>query len=82
MNPEEIKRKTTQVFRDVLDNQSIELTSNTTAADIEGWDSLSHITLISAVENEFKIKFTLADIKQLKNVGQLLELVLRKNPAG
>lgn len=78
MNLDEIKNKLTQVFRDVLDDNSIELVRETTAADIEDWDSLSHITIIVAIEREFQIKLNLADIKPLRNVGEMLDLIQRK----
>jgi acyl carrier protein len=78
MNLDEIKKKLTQVFRDVFDDNSIELVRETTAADIEDWDSLSHITIIVAIEREFQIKLNLADIKPLRNVGEMLDLIQRK----
>jgi acyl carrier protein len=68
----------TEVFRDTLDNEEIILTPETTADDIEEWDSLSHIQLIVALEKKFKIKFTTAEITSYKNVGQLAESIARK----
>jgi acyl carrier protein len=67
-----------RTFRAVLDNDTLELVPNMTAADVEGWDSLSHIDLIVALEREFKIKFTTAEISKLKNVGELEALVAGK----
>ena len=68
----------TELFRDILDNDSIMLTPETTADDIEEWDSLSHIQLIVALEKKFKIKFTTAEITSYKNVGQMVESIVRK----
>jgi acyl carrier protein len=68
----------TGVFRDTLDNDDIVLTPETTADDIEEWDSLSHIQLIVALEKKFKIKFTTAEITSYKNVGQLAESIVKK----
>ena len=70
-----------RTFRAVLDNDTLELLPNMTAADVEGWDSLSHIDLIDlivALEREFKIKFTTAEISKLKNVGELEALIAGK----
>ena len=57
------------VFRRVFDNETITITDETTADDIEEWDSLAHINLIMEIEAEFDIKFTVDDIMDLKNVG-------------
>ena len=65
-------------FRDILDNDDIVLNPETTADDIEEWDSLSHIQLIVALEKKFKIKFTTAEITSYKNVGQMAESIVRK----
>ena len=78
MEKSEILTKVTEIFRDVLDNEDIALTDTTTANDIEEWDSLSHIQLIVAIEKEFKIKFTSAEILSWKNVGELVENINKK----
>jgi acyl carrier protein len=78
MTKDEIKSKITQIFRDVLDDTTIELHRETTADDIEGWDSLAHISIIVAAEKEFKIKFDLYELKRLHTVGELLDLVEMK----
>lgn len=78
MTTEEIKSRVTEIFKDVLDNDTIVLFRETTADDVEGWDSLSHITIIVAIEKEFKIKFNLMELKPLKNVGELLDIVQLK----
>ncbi len=66
------------VFRDIFDDDSIVLREDMTAADVENWDSLNHIDLIVAIEREFKVKFTTAEVTMLKNVGQLAALVDKK----
>lgn len=60
------------VFRDVFEDETIHVTEMTTAAEIDGWDSLMHITLISAVEDAFDIKFKMKDIVGMKNVGDMV----------
>jgi len=66
------------VFRRVFDNETITITDETTADDIEEWDSLAHINLIMEIEAGFDIKFTVDDIMDLKNVGEMIELIERK----
>ncbi len=66
------------VFRDIFDDDSIVLREDMTAADVKNWDSLNHIDLIVAIEREFKVKFTTAEVTTLKNVGQLAALVDKK----
>jgi len=55
--------------------ESIQLTPETSAKDVDGWDSLSHIRLILTVERAFKIKFSTSEIGSMKNVGDLVELI-------
>jgi acyl carrier protein len=68
----------TEIFRNLFDDNSIVLTPETTAADIEEWDSFNHINLIVAIETHFGIKFKTAELDQLHNVGHLAEAIERK----
>lgn len=68
-------RQLTEVFREVFDNDSIELTPNTTAADIPDWDSVAHVGLMVAIEERLKIKFKSSELEALHNVGQLAGLI-------
>jgi acyl carrier protein len=74
----EIMEILTGIFRDVLDDPALVLQENTTAADVENWDSLNHIDLIVAVERKFGVRFTTAEVTSLKNVGELAEITERK----
>ena len=65
MSREEIYEKLNEVFRDVFDDEDITVGEETTAADIDGWDSLEHINLIAAVEQEFGVKFTMGQVVSL-----------------
>ena len=71
----EIFARLNEVFQDVFDDDSITVDARTTAADIEDWDSLSHITLISAVEDEFRMKFSMKEVVEMKNVGEMASIV-------
>lgn len=75
MNREEVFEKLNEVFRDVFDDESIVVTETTTAEDIEEWDSLEHINLIAAVEQEFGIKFNMGQVVSMKNVGEMADII-------
>jgi acyl carrier protein len=66
------------IFRQVFDDDSIVIKRETTANDIEEWDSLTHMNLVVAVEAKFKIRFALGELQTLKNVGDLLDLTEKK----
>ena len=75
MERTEIFERLQEVFCDVFDREEITLSDTTTAADVEGWDSLSHITLIASVEDEFEITIPMKAVVHLENVGQLVDLI-------
>lgn len=66
------------VFREILDEESLTLSRETTANDVDGWDSLTHIQLIVAIEKNFKVKFSSREILSWKNVGELLDSLYSK----
>lgn len=67
-----------EIFRDVFDDEELEITEETTAEDIDGWDSLTHIQIIVGIEKKFEIKFSAVEIKASENVGEFIELIDRK----
>ncbi len=71
----EIYERLNEVFQDVFDDDSLSVNPHTTAADIEDWDSLSHITLMAAVEDEFRMKFSMKEVVEMKNVGEMVNLI-------
>ena len=75
MDRNEIFERLNDVFRDVFDDDTISVSEDTTAADIDGWDSLMLITLISAVEDEFDIKFDMKSVVAMKNVGDMADVI-------
>ena len=75
MDTRDIYKRLDRVFQDVFDDDSIHVSPNTTADDIEDWDSLEHITLISAVEREFRMKFKMGEISSMKNVGEMVSII-------
>lgn len=78
MERQEIFEKLNEIFRDVFDDDTIIVTEETTSNDIEDWDSLTHITLISEVEDEFDMKFAMKDVVGMKNVGEMVDIILEE----
>jgi len=81
MNNQEITVKLKTVFEKVLEEKNITITRELAAQDIEKWDSLRHIQLISEVESAFGIKFKLREILHMNNVGDLIDLITAKQEA-
>ncbi len=77
----EIIEQLNPLFRDVLEDDSIQLSPATTANDIENWDSITNIQLIVAIEKKYKIRFTSREIQNFKNVGELADAVVAKTAA-
>ena len=75
MDKKEILVKVQAIFRDVLDNEDIELSFDTVANDIDEWDSLTHIQLIVAIEKYFGIKFSAKDILEWNTVGDMIDKI-------
>jgi len=82
MEMESIRNQVQGIFRDILDLESLTLADDTQASDVDGWDSLTHIQLIVAIEKEFKVKFSSKEILSWKNVGELLGSLQSKVIAG
>ena len=78
MNREEIYKALDEVFEEVFDDESIHVNDSTTADDIEDWDSLEHINLIVAIENRFGIKFNMNEVTTMKNVGEMVDIILER----
>ena len=74
----DILAELTPIFREVFDDDSIMLTRQSTANDIDAWDSLTHMNMVMAVEIRFKIRFALGELPGLKNVGDLVDLIRKK----
>ncbi|GLQ48016.1 acyl carrier protein [Dyella lipolytica] len=78
MDRNQIHDKLTAIFRDVLDDDSIVLNDSTTADDVDGWDSLSHVNLLVAVEKRFAIRMSTREVKSMRNVGDFIALISQK----
>ena len=76
MTQEKVYEMLDEVFQDVFDDEDIHVTAETTADDIEDWDSLEHINLVVAIEAKFGIKFNMSDVVKFKNVGEMVDVIL------
>lgn len=70
------------IFCDILDNDDLRIGMQDSASSVAGWDSLAHIQLIMAIESQFRVKFTLSELEDLKNIGEMVELINAKGIAG
>lgn len=77
MDRSEVLKKVTEICADIFEIDDLVLTDETTAEEIEEWDSLTHLNIISDVENEFGFRFTMAEIQALKNVGCLVDTIVK-----
>ncbi len=77
MDRQQMMADVQEIFRNNFDDDSIVLTDSTNAADIEDWDSLEQINLLTAIEKKYGLKFNLSDVRNLANVGDLLTLLER-----
>jgi acyl carrier protein len=75
MEEPQIYARLTEIFEDVFEEDSIQVTPELSAKDVDGWDSLTHIRLILTVEKAFKVKFSTSEIGKLENVGELVALI-------
>ena len=78
MNREEVVTITQELFRAIFDDSHLVIADTMTANDVEEWDSLNHINLLSSLERAFKIRFALGELNELKNVGAMINLILKK----
>lgn len=78
MSNPEILQTVTTIIQDVLELPELNVTVNTSAADVDEWDSMTHIQLISEIESKYKVRFALGELQALKNVGDMIELIQKK----
>ena len=78
MSREKIFDEMKKIFRDVFEEETLEINNETNAEDIEDWDSLEQINLLIAMEKKFEIKFNINEVVALENVGDMAELIFRK----
>ena len=77
MNRSEVFEKVNEIFREVFKNDDIVVNDETTAADVPGWDSLTHLSLVDEIEMEFQIRFMLSEVQGSKNVGEMVTALMK-----
>jgi acyl carrier protein len=78
MTRDDIKEGLNKIFREIFEDSSVVVKDETTAKDVKGWDSVSHIDMICMVEDAFKVKLTTKEVSSLNNVGELVSVIERK----
>ena len=78
MDSKTILGKIQSIVQDILDNESLNINEQTEATDVEGWDSLTHIQLVVAIEKKFKCRFTSKEIQNWRNVGEMISSIIEK----
>jgi acyl carrier protein len=78
VNQSEIFERLKKIIGQIVNNDQITLNNNTTADDVPGWDSFNHINIITGVEMEFGIRFNVAELESLKNVGDFVALIEKR----
>jgi acyl carrier protein len=78
MERTDVINKLTTIFRKVFIDDSLVLTNELTASDVDQWDSLSHMILIKEIEIDFSIKFRLKDLNKMRNVGDMIDSIISK----
>jgi acyl carrier protein len=81
MSREEAAARLTEIMRDVFDIDDLQYSDSLKADDVEGWDSLSHVRFLVTVEKEFRFRFTSSEIDGFKNVGEVLDVIVRRATA-
>ena len=78
MKKEEIMEKLCEIFTDVFGDENLEISEETSAEDIEEWDSLTNISILAAVQDEFSVTFEIDEIVAMKNVGEMIQAIMEK----
>jgi acyl carrier protein len=78
MNNDQIIKEINRIFIEILENDNLRLTRDTTATDVDDWDSLNHIQLVVAIEKHFKLRFTTGEINRWKNIGEMSDTIAEK----
>lgn len=78
MDRDEILKQLSLIFEEVLKQPGLKIDYNMSADDIDGWDSLSNMTIISEIEKKWNVHFKLRDIVRMKNIGDMIDVMIRQ----
>ena len=78
MSREEALKKINEILIDEFEDDDLVISESTVAADVDGWDSLAHLSIINEIENEFGIKFLMGEIQEMKNIGEMIDIIISR----
>ena len=78
MERDKVMPRLTEVFRDIFDDSKLVINDSTTSNDIDEWDSIEHINLVGAVEQEFSMRFKMKEVSGMKNVGEMVDIICER----
>lgn len=78
MERDKVMPRLTEVFRDIFDDSKLVINDSTTSNDIDEWDSIEHINLVGAVEEEFSMRFKMKEVSGMKNVGEMIDIICER----
>jgi acyl carrier protein len=78
MDRESVIRELDPIFQDILDQPALHLNPHSNASNVDGWDSLAHVNLVMAIEQQMGIRFALGELQTLKNVGEMADIIIKK----
>lgn len=78
MQRNEILKKVQIIFQDIFDDDTLKISEGTSAVDIEAWDSLTHINILAAIQDEFSVSFSMSEIAEMKSVGDIISEIQKK----
>lgn len=78
MERDKVMPRLTEVFRDIFDDSKLVINDSTTSNDIDEWDSIEHINLVGAVEQEFSMRFKMKEVSGMKNVGEMIDIICER----
>ena len=78
MDRQSVIQELDPIFQDILDQPELRLSPESNASTVDGWDSLAHVNLVMAIEQQMRIRFALGELQALKNVGEMADLIIKK----
>ena len=78
MTREDVMEKVNEIARDIFDDEDLVLEDETVASDVDGWDSLTHLSFLNEIEDEFGFKFAMKEVQGLQNVGELIDVIAER----
>ena len=78
MERSEVLSKLQIIIREAVDDDEVVISEDTIASDVDGWDSLANVLILGEIQNEFGVKFTSTEVKNIENIGRLIDAIIVK----